>query len=74
MSVKNLFPKEFKDEICKQFRQLRVERGLSLEDLAGKVHISLRLLKRIDAGKCLTLSGFYKLVAFYGKKMHVTLE
>lgn len=74
MNAKNLFPKIFIQEICTQFRQLRLERNLSLEDVASEVHISVRLLQRIDEGKCLPISGLYKLLAFYGKKIRVVLE
>ena len=74
MSNENLFPKIFIQEVCMQFRQLRLERDLSLEDIANEVHISVRLLQRIDDGKCLPINGLYKLLAFYGKKIRVVLE
>ena len=51
MSTFHLINKEIIKEICPQIKQLRLERGLSLEELSDAVHISTKMLKRIENNK-----------------------
>ena len=74
MSAHNFINRETSAEISPQLKQLRLERGLSLEQLQAEVHISARLLKRIENGKCLPYSYLRKLCAFYGVKLRIILE
>ena len=74
MSSKNLINKNLMVQLCAQLKQLRLERGLSLEELQEKVHISVRLLQRIEEGKCLPFGYFWRLAAFYEKKVCITME
>ncbi len=74
MSGRRLIPKEILPDICPQLKQLRLKRGLSFEELQAAVHISPRLLKRMEEGKCLVLVHFIKLLNFYGKKVRIVIE
>jgi transcriptional regulator with XRE-family HTH domain len=74
MSSKNLINKNLMLQLCAQLKLLRLERGLSLEELQEKVHINVQLLQRIEDGKCLPFGYFWRLAAFYEKKVCVTLE
>ena len=74
MCSHNLINKEILAEICPQLKQLRLNRQLSLEELQTATHINLRLLRRMEDGKCLTFSHFRRLMDFYGKKMRIVLE
>ena len=74
MCAHYLVPKEVLPEICPQLKQLRLEQGLSLEELQAIVHISPRLLKRMEDGKCLVLFHLIKLLDFYGKKVRIALK
>ena len=61
-------------EICPQLKQLRQERGLSLEELRDEAHISIKLLKRMEAGRYLPYSFLKRLLAFYGKSIRIVIE
>ena len=74
MSTFHLINKEIKAEICPQLKQLRLERGLSLEELSDAVRISVRMLKRIENNKCLCYSQLRRLLDFYGKKVRIVFE
>ena len=74
MAAHKFITKEIAVQLCPQLKQLRLDYGLSLEELAAKGHFSLRLLKRIDNNKCLPFGCLLKLAAFYGKKIRLTLE
>ena len=74
MSTHNLMSKEILEDICPQLKQLRLERGLSLEEVQALAHISGKLLRRVEQNKCLTFSCLRKLLDFYGKKMKISLE
>ncbi len=74
MSGCRLIPKEILPDICPQLKQLRLERELSLKELQEQLHISPRLLKRMEEGKCLVLVHFIKLLNFYGKKVRIVIE
>ena len=74
MSTFHLINKEIIKEICPQIKQLRLERGLSLEELSDAVHISTKMLKRIENNKCLCYSQLRRLLAFYGKKVRIVFE
>lgn len=74
MGVHGLMSKENLADICPQLKQLRLERGLSIEELQAAAHISRKLLNRIEKNKCLPFSCLKKLLKFYGKKMKIVLE
>lgn len=74
MSAHNIISKEILAEISPQLKQLRMNRQLSIEELQAATHISGRLLKRMEDGKCLTFSHFRRLLNFYGKKMRIVIE
>ncbi len=74
MSGHRLIPKEILPDICPKLKQLRLERGLSIEDLQTAVHINPRLLERMEEGKCLVLVQLIKLLNFYGKKVRIVIE
>lgn len=74
MSGCRLIPKEILPDICPKLKQMRLKRGLSFEELQAAVHISSRLLKRTEEGKCLVLIHFIKLLNFYGKKVRIVIE
>ena len=74
MSIYSIIPKEILPDICPQLKQLRLERKLSFEELQEQLHISPRLLKRMEEGKCLVLVHFIKLLKFYGKKVRIVIE
>ena len=74
MSTNNLMSKEILKDICQQLKQLRLERGLSLEEVQALAHISHKLLKRVEQNKCLPFSCLRKLLKFYGKKMQIIIE
>ena len=72
--IDNLMSKEILKDLCPQLKQLRLERGLSLEELQAAVHISHKLLNRIEKNKCLPFSCLRRLLKFYGKKLKVWFE
>ncbi|MBP5216104.1 MAG: helix-turn-helix domain-containing protein [Alphaproteobacteria bacterium] len=74
MSSHNLISKDILSEISPQLQQLRLEQGLTLEELQSATHISAKLLKRMENGKCLPFSYFRRLMQFYGKKIHIIFE
>ena len=74
MSTFHLINKEIIKEICPQLKQLRLERGLSLEELSDAVRISVRMLKRIENNKCLCYNQLRRLLDFYGKKVRIVIE
>ena len=74
MCAYHLVPKEILPDVCPQLKQLRLERGLSFEELQTALNISPKLLKRMEDGKCLVLIHFIKLLKFYGKKIRITVE
>ncbi|MBQ7632629.1 MAG: hypothetical protein IJS88_00760 [Alphaproteobacteria bacterium] len=71
MCLHNLFSKEVLAEIYPQLIQFRLERQLSLEELQAATHLNLKILKRVEKGKCLPFSCYRRLLKFYGKKMHI---
>ncbi len=74
MSGINLISNAALAEICPQLKQLRQERGLSLEELQAQVHIETKLLKRMEAGRYLPYSFLKRLLAFYGKSIRIVIE
>lgn len=74
MSTHNLISKETLKDICPQLKQLRLERGLSLEEVQALAHISGKLLRRVEQNKCLPFSCLRKLLELYGKKMRIVIE
>ena len=74
MSIPNLISQDILAEICPQFKQLRLNRGISIEELHNAVNISVHSLKRMEQGKRLPYSYFKRLAKFYGVKMHIVLE
>ena len=74
MSKRHLVSKEIVAEIGPQLKQLRIKRGLTLEELQTEAHISIHLLKRIETGKCLPYSYMWRLFKFYDVKARIVLE
>ena len=74
MGVHNLFSNEVLAEISPQLKQLRLERHISIEELQNATHLSLKVLRRIENGKCLPCSYYRRLLEFYGKKMRIVIE
>jgi DNA-binding XRE family transcriptional regulator len=74
MSTHSLADTETTTILGPQFKKLRLERNLSLEELQAEIHIGKRTLKRIENGKCLPFIYLRTLCRFYGKKLRVTLE
>lgn len=74
MSSHNLINKEILAEVCPQLKQLRLNHQLSIEELQAATRINGKLLKRMENGKCLTISHFRRLLDFYGKKMRIVIE
>ena len=74
MSTHSLADTETTTILGPQFKKLRLERNLSLEELQAEIHISKRLIKRVEEGKCLPFSYLRTLCRFYGVKLNITLE
>ncbi len=74
MGVHNLFSHEALAEICPQLKQLRIEHQLSIEELSSATHLTLKVLRRMENGKCLPYSYYRKLLKFYGKNMKMVIE
>ena len=74
MSTHSLVDSETAIMLGPQFKQFRLERGLSLEELQAQIHIGKRTLKRIENGKCLPFIYLRTLCHFYGVKLNITLE
>jgi transcriptional regulator with XRE-family HTH domain len=74
MSTHSLVDSETAIILGPKFKQLRLERGLSLEELQAEIHIIKRLIKRVEEGKCLPFSYLRTLCRFYGVKLNITLE
>lgn len=71
MKSHNLLSKEILEDICVQFKQLRAERRLSLDELREATHLSLKILKRMENGKCLPFRYYRRLLDFYGIKARI---
>ena len=74
MSIPNLISRDILAEICPQFKQLRLNRGISIEELHNAVNISVHSLKRMGQGKRLPYSYFKRLAKFYDVNIHIVLE
>ena len=74
MSVPNLISRDILAKICPQFKQLRINRNLSIEELHNAVNISVHSLKRMEQCKRLPYSYFKRLAKFYGINIHIVLE
>jgi type II secretory pathway predicted ATPase ExeA len=74
MSTHNLLSKEVLTEICAQFKQLRVEHQLSIEELQAATNLNLKVLKRMENGKCMPFRYYRRLLEFYGKKVRIVIE
>ena len=74
MSIPNLISRDVLAEIGPQFKQLRLDRGISIEELHNAVNISVHSLKRMEQGKRLPYSYFKRLAKFYGIRVHIILE
>ena len=74
MSTHNLLSKKVLTDICAQFKQLRLERQLSIEDLQAATHLKLKTLKRMENGKCLPFRYYRLLLDFYGKEIRIVIE
>ena len=74
MSVSNLISRDILAEICPQFKQLRLNRGISIEELHNAVNIGVHSLKRMEQCKRLPYSYFKRLAKFYGVNIHIVLE
>ena len=74
MSTHSLADTETTTILGPQFKKLRLERNLSLEELQAEIHISKRLIKRVEEGKCLPYSYLHKLCRYYGVKLHISLN
>jgi predicted transcriptional regulator len=66
-----LLSKKVLVDICQQFKRLRLERQISIEDLQTATNLSLKVLKRMESGKCLPFSYYRRLLDFYGKKVRI---
>lgn len=73
MSTHSLVDSETAFILGPQFKQLRLEHNLSLEELQAEIHIGKRTLKRIENGKCLPFNYLRTLCRFYGVKMKIVL-
>jgi hypothetical protein len=74
MSTHNLLSKEVLTEICAQFKQLRIEHQLSIEELQVATNLNLKVLKRMENGKCMPFRYYRRLLEFYGKKVRIVIE
>jgi len=74
MSTHNLLSKEVLTDVCAQFKQLRIEHRLSIEELQAATGLKLKSLKRMENGKCLPLRYYRRLLDFYGKKARIVIE
>ena len=74
MSTHSLIDSETALILGPQFKQLRLEHNLSLEELQAEIHISKHVLKRIEDEKCLPFIYLRTLCRFYGVKLNITLE
>ena len=74
MSTHSLIDSETALILGPQFKQLRLERNLSLDELQAEIHISKHVLKRIEDGKCLPFNYLRTLCRFYGVKLHISLN
>ena len=73
MSTHSLVDSETAFILGPQFKQLRLEHNLSLEELQAKIHISKHVLKRIEDRKCLPFNYLRTLCRFYDAKMKIVL-
>ena len=64
MCPNNLLSKEVLTEICLQLKQLRLEQQLSLEELQEATHLSLKVLRCMENGKCLPFAYYRRLLDF----------
>lgn len=74
MGRKSYFNRAIIEEVGPLLKQLRLEKGLTLEQVQEQIHFSAKLLQRMEEGKCIPYMPLKRLSEFYGKQMKIVFE
>ncbi|MFV0626019.1 MAG: hypothetical protein ACK5N8_01540 [Alphaproteobacteria bacterium] len=64
--------KNFRNNLKNEVEKLRVERGLSVEDIVEQSHIPLLELFRLEQKRDYNWGTIYQLARFFDKKIRIT--
>ena len=54
-------------------RKLRIERGMSLADIALMTDLSIEAVNKIENGGFVSYKNYRKLLTFYGKRIRISI-
>ena len=74
MGRRSYFNRGIVEEIGPQLKQMRLEKGLTPEQVQEQIHLSVKLLQRMEEGKCIPYIPLKRLSELYGKKMKIVFE
>ncbi len=67
------FKKKLSEQICSEFRPLRQQRKLTIQEIATQTDLSANVIDQIEMGKEVAYHRLKKLAYFYGKKINFSL-
>ena len=59
--------------IAGDIRKLRIERGMSLADIALMTDLSIEAVNKIENGGFVSYKNYRKLLTFYGKRIRISI-
>ena len=71
--MKNLKEKII-EQIAPKLRALRIERRLTLHEIAGRTDLSVNTVGNIELGNNVSFDKYQKLIRFYGKRLEIELR
>jgi hypothetical protein len=73
MIIENFNIKAVRRALGLELKNVRLERALSQEQLSEAASISTKDINTMEAGKGYLISGFRRLLKFYGKKVRIEI-
>lgn len=73
MIIENFNIKSVRRALGLELKNVRRERALSQEQLSEAASISTKDINAMEAGKGYLISGFRRLLKFYGKKVRIEI-
>ncbi len=69
----NNFSSILRNQIASQLRQLRVDKNLSISNIACNCDLSVNNIDAIERGEALSFKKYFRLIRYYRKKIHIQL-
>ena len=69
----NNFSSILRNQIASQLRQLRVDKNLSISNIACDCDLSVNNIDAIERGEALSFKKYFCLIRYYRKKIHIQL-